>query len=358
MPLESSWNMIVARTRQSLGDLIACLTGEARSPNDWRRLVALASETLTIGSLADALLAGKAEVDLPEDVRALLADVRKRARKRNRLLIHQFRELLAPLNSIGVQPIVMRGMARLLSSSREHSRLLSDIDLLVPIDRRSDCAAALAGLGYEIAVKSDDPALSLVFARGRDVGTVDLHTQLKPPYLKLGYSEIARHCRPAELRDGAALLPNPTCQLALSVLHDQLHDRDYWRGLVDVRHLIDLHRLAGEGVDWERLARFFESPTSKRAFKVQMLTARSLLNIPIPDAYCDGAWARLQVLRRRVQARFPGARPILTLLTIALDPPRLSAAVEAPEFARRNSRFGKLRERLERYIWRPYPGKL
>src|SRR5829696_7649529 len=239
-----SIDTIVPHTQQTFEDLVAILTHGERVPQDWRSLVALASETLTIGSLADCVLAERWNVPVPQELRELLEDVRERAQKRNRLVTSQFCELLGPLNAVGVRPVVMKGLARLLASPDERSRILSDIDLLVPPDRRSDCVQVFTSLGYQIIVGADDDSFPPVFARSRDVGTVDLHTRLKPPDLALGYDDVAPHCRELQLAEGIALLPNATCELVLAILHDQLNDRDYWRGFIDVRHLIDLDRLA------------------------------------------------------------------------------------------------------------------
>jgi hypothetical protein len=317
-------------------------------------MIALASETLTIGRLADVVLADGSFAP-PEDVRQLLVDVRRRAQKRNDLLISQFRELLGPLNEIGIRPIVMKGMARLLSTQVEESRLLSDIDLLVPADRRNECVGVLADLKYKVVFGANDANVPPVLARTQDVGTVDLHTWLKPPDLELGYDDIAPHCREVWFREGIALLPDATAQLVLTILHDQMNDRDYWRGFIDVRHLIDIGCFVRDGVDWRLASSFFERGTRKRAFELQLRTARHFLSIDIPQEYRQGGWASLQLLRRRLQWRFPRTRPLLTLLTIAADPPRPSTSVGRRQPQRR---FDKVKERLERYIWRMHPGKL
>lgn len=347
----------MTRSERTLRELIDVVEHGSTSPREWRSLIALASETLTIGRLADAVLAEDSTCRTPEDVRQLLVDIRRRARKRNELLISQFRELLAPLNAIGVRPIVMKGLARLLSTRLEGSRLLSDIDLLVPANRRNPSVEVFKELGYKIVIGADDDAVPPVLARSQDAGTVDLHTWLKPPDLGLGYDEIAPHCREIWFGDGVALLPGATAQLVLNVLHDQLNDRDYWRGFIDVRHLIDLGCLVREGIDWTLASSFFETGTRKRAFELQMLTAHHLLKIDIPKEYRRGTWAALQLLRRRFQWRFPRTRPLFTLLTIAADPPRASAPV-ASRLRQPQRVIDKIKERLERYIWRMHPGKL
>lgn len=349
--------MTVIKVENTFRDLISSLTGDVKTPQNWRSLVALASTTLTIGSLADAFLARNSP-DVPDDVRDLLIDVRDRAQKRNQHLIGQFAEFLPALNHIGVRPIAMKGLARLLSNRDEHSRLLSDIDILVPAERLHDCTQALTDLRYEIIVGAEHDSFPPVLARNRDVGTVDMHTFLKPFYLKIGYDQIIPHCSPVALSSGETLLPNPTCQLLLLVLHDQLNDRDYWRGLIDVRHLIDMHCLVREGVDWPLLASFFPTGTSKRAFKLQMLTASTFSKINIPEEYRDGGWTKLQMLRRRIQARLPLTRSVFTLLTIALDPPREFGHIGDSAPADGKGILQKLVGRLQRYLWLSYPGKL
>jgi hypothetical protein len=345
------------RRGQAFRDLVDCLTGEVRPPRDWHSLLSLAAETLTIGSLADAFLATDAHMEVPPAVRDLLEDVRARSRKRNERMTEQFLELLPALNSVGVNPIVMKGLARLLGSPEEQFRILADIDLLIPPASRHACIQALQRLDYEMIVGGEE-GVPPVLARARDVGTVDLHTSLKPFYLKLNYQSVAPHCRTANFGSGTALFPKPTSQMVLMVLHDQLNDRDYWRGLIDVRHLIDMRSLVREGVDWPLLASFFDRGTPKRAFEVQMLTARSLLKIDIPKTYCGGVWSRFQVFRRRMQTRLPIIRPIFALITMAFDPPRESADRDDPASADRKGALRRLRRRLEKYLWLSQPGKL
>ena len=184
--------VMIVRERDAFADLINCLTGDAKVPRDWHAVVDLAIRTLTVGTLADRVL-GREDYSIPEELRELLVDLRDRARRRNEHIIGQFAELLQPLNGIGVTPIAMKGLARLLGSPDEGSRLLSDIDILIPAQRRGDCVEALRRLGYEIIVGAGSE-LPPVLARTRDVGTVDLHTSLKPYYLNLGYEQIKRHC--------------------------------------------------------------------------------------------------------------------------------------------------------------------
>ncbi|MFL6736994.1 MAG: nucleotidyltransferase family protein [Sphingomonas sp.] len=344
---------------EALEDLIHSLSDNVRPPRDWRAVVALASETLTIGSLADALLLEPGRADIPGAIRDLLVDVRERARQRNARLKEQLLEMLPALNAAGIEPIIMRGMARLLSDAGEDARLLSDIDLLVPANRLEECTGVLLELDYELFKADKEKGVPTVFGRSQDVGMVDVHEALQPLYLQLGYDELAMHCRTIGLGAGRALLPSPTCQLLFTIVHDQLHDGDYWRGLVDMRHLVDIHRGAAGGVDWTVLEAFFPKGSPRNALFVQLRTARSMMKVDVPAEYCGGAWSAAQELRRRVQVHAPFLRVPFTLLSLAVDPPPRSSTV-ARRTARIRTETAKetARRRLEHYFRGANPGKL
>lgn len=314
----------MGRRRRLLEELIGCLLYQPRRPRDWAPLIQLASETLTIGTLADTVLGSDLEPDLAIEVKDLFIDVLRRVQKRNERIKDQLAELLPTLNAIGVQPILMRGIARIISSPDERSRLLSDIDLLVPAERRRDCAEALGKLDYQPLPGVDEQPLPLVLGRSRDVGSVDMHTILQPFYLQLGFDRIAPFCSNIAVETGTALLPDPTCQLLFYVVHDQLHDGDYWRGLIDVRHMVDIAHAVDDGVNWDRLESFFSNRFATNALHLQLRTAKSLFKIDIPEQHCGGTWAELQLRRRHLQAEFPFLMQFLTLVSIAVEPPTRS----------------------------------
>jgi hypothetical protein len=346
----------VAERSGAVEQLIAFLVTDKIDDPDWPELVEAAGNTLTIGILADRVLERADDLDMPAPIKELLADIRGRARQRNARIREQFSELVGVLNAMGVEPIAMKGLARLLSPSSCECRLLSDIDILVPAERQDDCAAAMRDLGY---VALDQPAESpqSVFARAQDVGSVDLHTELKPNYLQCAYEQVAPFCRPTKVAGGTVLLPSPTCQAMMLIAHDQLHDADYWRGLVDVRHLLDLHELVGEGVDWPLLIDLFPTGVPRRALELGLLTARSFVGSDIPTGCCGASWTRIQLERRRLQARLPFLQQLLTLLTIAADPPQVWRTAQVEGRPKPGWR-ATLYRRLTTYLRPNNPGKI
>jgi hypothetical protein len=346
----------VADRRTPLEELLAFLANGDVRLSAWSKVVEAAGLTLTIGIFAERVLAQQRELDPPQAILDLLGDIRDRARKRNSLISKQFFELGRALNKVGVIPIPMKGMARLLRGTADTSRLLSDIDVLVPSRRRSECISAMRALGY-ILVEEGGASESSVWARSCDVGAVDLHVQLKPHYLRLHYEALVPLCARQEFRGATIFSPSPTSEALMLIAHDQLHDADYWRGLVDVRHLLDLHELAREGIDWTALVQMLPPGAPRRAAQLAFLSARHLLGSDLPAIERLDRFARLQLLRRRLQARLPALKDTLTLVALALDPPPVSPANEASE-GTVASWWRKLNARLVKYLRRDNPGKV
>lgn len=70
--------------------------------------------------------------------------------------------------------------------------------------------------------------------------------------------------------------------------------------------------------------------------RTQLLTARRLLGMDIPDPLVRGVRPRLQFRRRQLQRRWPALTPMLTLLSL-IDP----AYMAARRAARRASHNGE-----------------
>jgi hypothetical protein len=354
--LSSKISLPVVSRRAQFDDLLLVLTGQPPRTCSWTSLIELAAETLTIGKFAQSALLPTFPRALPIDVHDLLVDVLQRARERNRRLITQLSELLRPLNCISVKPIVMRGAARILDCSEEGSRLLSDIDLLVPPERLRACVQAMCGMGYRRLSNSDENLFPVVLGRPTDVGAVDVHSRLRPVQCDIGYHEVVSNCREIELSGGKLLIPSATMQLLFNIVHDQLHDGDYWRGLMDVRHLSEFPALVAAGVDWAALSAFFPRGSARNALQVQLRTARRFLNVDIPETQCGGLWAQLQVSRRRLQLDHPRLFTPFTILTRAVDPPPRSRNYPGPGFRKRPG--VTLRRPMSRMLRQPGPGKL
>lgn len=304
--------------------LMACLDGRTPEDVDWTEIIAVANRTLTTGTLAQRQRIN-GPMALPDDVKSFFAAVHARTLDRDQRMRGQLVEAVACLNRADITPMLLKGAALLAMPGVDlRGRLLSDLDIMVPPSALARAGEALGKIGYVRQIETSDPSVAHIFARPRDAGTIDLHYRLKTQRPRFDFARLASCCVLVGVGSGEALLPSPTAQALILILHDQLKDRDYWRGLVDLRHVLDIDALARtpEGIDWDLLDSWFLERQPQTALRTQLVTIEALRGIGVPPRLIRGWWPRLQHRRRMLQARWPALGPIFTLLTLALDPPR------------------------------------
>ena len=304
-----------------LDQLCAALRGQPPADADWTAMVNLANQSLVTPTLAAA-------VPAPPDVAPFLDEVLARNRERNRRLFAQLDDALAPLNAAGVTPVLLKGAALRVTVGEPFDRLLSDIDLLVGSHEVEPAIAALQAAGFGLAQRYPGASVHVVAELGRpqDVGYLDLHQRPPgPPAIAATTGRLV----PARLPGGEALVPDPATQILHLVLHDQFHDGDYWRGGFDLRHLLDLTRLAPRltPADWTWLRNACGPSLVRRALEAQLNAARHLF---------AGAAPSLTVRRWRLQHEHPALRLPLAALTVLLEWQDLAAYRAADRAGRRD----------------------
>lgn len=306
--------------RDALSLLLACLAGKRPAgERDWESIIAIANESLTTPTLAERVLAAEHAISLPADVRLFLETVRNRSRWRGEVMDRQLEEALVQLNAAGIVPVLIKGSAlRAQMDKRDEGRLLSDLDLVLALQQKQAAVAALQSVGYTCRDALDDGSNPVVLARTSDAGMIDLQFGFGAAGIDYDYAELAASSTQATFGAGRALLPDATTQAAIFIIHDQIKDQDYWRGLIELRHLFDIAVLA-DAVDWERLARKFSTPLAQTALRIQLIALQRLLGLPIPRHLTKGVWPALQHRRRMMQLRHPALSRLFSTLTLVAD---------------------------------------
>lgn len=315
-----------------LDQLAACLRGQPPAGCDWTEVVNLANRSLVTPTLAAAV-----EGQAPPDIAAFLNEVRKRNAERNRRLRQQLGDALAALNAAGIEPTLLKGAALWTSQPEPFDRLLSDIDLQVAPAEVETALEALTGAGFELASRQHGPSVHVVAELGRaqDVGYLDLHQ--RPPGPPAIAETVGRRTL-VELEGGRACVPDAATQVLHFVLHDQFHDGDYWRGGFDLRHLLDMTRLAPrlEAADWRWLREACGPRLVRRALDAELYAAHHFFGGLDPAVGAHAAWTHR---RWRLQHDWPALRVPLAALTVALEWPDL-AAYRAADRAGRSRLIG------------------
>lgn len=220
----------------------------------WEKVIEQASRDYVIGALGAALREHGLDTILPEDVAEYLEEMRALSADRNRRVREQVIEMARVLNTLGVEPVLLKGAAHLISGLYRDpaSRLMEDIDVLVPAERIRACFDRLLADGYEIEreVKSECHHIHPLQRPGRPA-LVELHRRIAQDHgepLVTGPQVVSRSRRLSI--DGVTLrVPCPTDSAIIAVSHSYVYHQFHAKGGVALRDLYDLMLLDRQPAD-------------------------------------------------------------------------------------------------------------
>jgi len=279
----------------------------------WERLVEVSSHHLVTPALLTAF--DHQGLEIPDDLRQFLTDVRDLNAERNEALSVQVDELGRTLNELGIEPVLLKGAAHLYSGLYGHpgDRVLGDLDVLIPAEAAREAYLALVKVGYQgyFQTKPGDPYhghhhLPPLEHLTRKAA-VELH--LEPVNRRYGdiLTAAAVRAEATVLETGTARLrrPSPAHQLIQNILHCQSTRAHYLlrSRRVPLRHLHDqtlIRRAAGEELDWPAIRDRFDRGGLGRALRIHLALAERYLGRPRPVGF------RLSFQDRAAKAWFLG----------------------------------------------------
>ena len=308
--------------------LTACLLGTFSADIDWDGVIEIANRTMTVTSLAAAVRSAEPS-GIPEEVSNYLTVIGESNVKRNAMLRSQLDEAVACLNRSAIEPVITKGAATLVHQPRGYSdgRILVDLDLMVRPNAMHDAIGALSEIGYQVRIDGGagtwpgDPGAHLptMLDRVSDAGSIDLQCRPKGPAAFKDIEWLYSNSSQRRLGSGNAYLPSASAQIVSLILHDQFQDGDYWRGLIDLRHLLDivhLSQISPLEIDWADIRSLFHAGYERHAVDTQLLTLSLLFGVPGVLPFKVGMLARLQWQRRKLQLGKSYLRPPLTAVTL------------------------------------------
>jgi Uncharacterised nucleotidyltransferase len=299
-----------------------------RRNREWKLLVELSSFHFVTPSLAGCL---HDEPGVPREIHEYLDAVLALNGQRNALLLDALSRIVATFNAINIEPVLMKGCARLVEGDYPQSnmRILGDLDVLVPMNRATDAYAALMANGFgEIEDDWAPDHHHLPMLRDHKTGAgVEIHRQVSPPRLSpppLSTPWFCEGTRPFCLQDDLhARLPDPTRSAGLNIVHHQLHNLGYWKNTLELRQLLDLALIRERhetAIDWAELDHHFCRIDMGEALATYLQFCEELLGQKAPPLRCRPRVGAIDGFRRIVDPPKSPKPP---------KPPRLAPIVTA-----------------------------
>ncbi len=278
----------------------------------WELLATLAGIHLVTPTLRHALH-GKGLTDrVPDDFRQFLDVVYQANLERNQSLRSQARSAIRLLNSVGVEPIPLKGVVGLLTGNEEGlgSRMMADIDFLIHPDAIELSREKLVSEGYYSEVQESEFAgwhHSAPLSHRNERAPIELHRALygetEPAWVENEELWVgATRERPDGLR---FRLLSPHHEIAYNVFHSEVHHNRGITGRLGLRDLLDLTRASlepGVNIDWTYVRETFYRLGLSHVLDAYLYKAYRLFGLSTP-ATRKPSWSARRAFKRSLSAK-------------------------------------------------------
>ena len=262
---------------------------------DWKRLMLIASGHFLTPSLYLALQRRDLLDIVPVEIKGFLQANDLLNRERNAILFEQLITVTRQLNTIDIQPLLLKGANCLLPDQYPESegRVMGDLDLLVPKHRIEDSIQSLAKLGYNFPPKTARilyagchhlPPLS----HSEHPVLLEIHRDVYPRHVKPIFStaDMWESARKVEFSGTHALVPDNSLRILHNVVHARLHHRHHRNFVLDMRQLNEWVQLCGfyvAEIDMQSMWERFNLHDEAAALESYLLAARRFFDQPLPQ---------------------------------------------------------------------------
>jgi len=278
----------------------------------WALLANLAGRYFVTPTLRAGLNRKRLADRVPDDFWQFVDAVFQANLERNRALKVQADSVIRLLNSAGIEPVVMKGAARLLSGTDEDlgSRMMGDIDLLIHHDYLKLAYDVLFLNGYSPQLPESDYAdcqhlAPLIHPNWR--APVEVHRKLygngEPAWVET--EELWNDSTPVGGDGNRFRLLSPHHAIAYNIFHSEVHHCRWAMHSLGLRDLLDFTEASlrrGEYVDWTYMRRVFSSHGLKRVMDAYLYKADRLFGLPRPPGR-KANWAARRHFKRSLATK-------------------------------------------------------
>jgi hypothetical protein len=263
----------------------------------WERVVELANMALVTPTLWTAVVQLGVEDAVPEDVAWYLSELHSMNRTRNHAIKQQIVEIIVALNQIGVEPLLLKGAAFLITGMYDDpaSRIMSDIDVMFRIGDVEKVLETLSTLRYRSQVLEaslfDFCQHVVPMFRSGEPAAIEIHTRLFHEWTDpevVTNEDVWTDSVPVRV-DGLSLrVLSPSHSAIYNVVHSEVHHENFELGRISLRDLLDLaiiSRLHSASIDWRSIEARMKRHDLGRVLRSYLHIGMKLFGSPVPPDF-------------------------------------------------------------------------
>ncbi|OVE78941.1 hypothetical protein BVY01_04015 [bacterium I07] len=232
---------------------------------NWRQVVYTASNHFVLPALWSTSHANGLIGMMPVDLQIFIERIRSWNLERNKIIINQTAELVAVLNQVGIEPVILKGVGHLLSGLYVDlaDRMVADLDIMVPWASLPCTVRELKKIGYQYKRKDIDidwekAKHDLPLTCPGHPLRVEIHVRPVTKTCKdiLPVDEVWNESELRSMGAGRYRIMSPTHLMLHNMVHSQIEHKSCFMGMIPFRQLYDLYRMIQKNydiIDWPHI---------------------------------------------------------------------------------------------------------
>jgi hypothetical protein len=285
----------------------------------WKSVIELANVHYLTPALWLALQDKGLVGSLLPDARAFLQEAHSLNVVRNTNIRAQALELLKALDGVDIRAVILKGGVHLFEGDRRafESRMMVDLDLLVPEECLDGSFRAAEELGYEVLMESVHTIHHLnPIGRKGDQASVEIHRDVGPQKRILPAEEVLRDAVAFDFDGMEINFPSPTHRAVHNIFHSEIQSRNnYAMGRISPRYLHDLELLRAHHeaeIDWPKVGELLARQKYDYLVPGYLYLSHRLLGPPMPEAVPVSPAARRHYRWCLAQLKWPALKAVVS----------------------------------------------
>ena len=260
---------------------------------NWDSVVEIANAHRVVTALWPVMHAKGLHELLPGDLRDYLSELHRLNTGRNRALKSQLIQMLSLWNAVGIEPILIKGSAFLLSLDflDPGERMMIDLDVLASPEDAAKMEKTLLSQRYEhvpTAPRREGMPHLCPLANNDQPAVVEIHVRLSREHDPqcVTFSEAHRRSRRQNVERVAFRVLHPCHTLFYTLFHSEVHHRGYEKRMLSLRSLRDfalLTRHFDKNLVWREFATLSHEQDLDKVVRAYLFTGHRLIGTPIPS---------------------------------------------------------------------------